>query len=126
MNIDLTTPVQTRNGSKARILAVDLAGATDFPVVAAVTYPSGEELLHRFKADGTCSGYSHPLDLVPIPPKRIEVFLNICRKRAGHSWLCAAIFDASELVCDANIIPIGRAKISYDAETGNNLTIEKV
>lgn len=125
MNIDLTTPVQTRDGKKVRIIAVDIVGS-EYPVVAAVTQGVFESL-ERYTSDGRFGlAPSHHLDLVPIPPKRVEVFLNICHKRDGHAWSCAATFNASKLYDDANIIPIGRAKISYDAETGNNLTIEKV
>lgn len=74
-SLDLSKPVQTRDGRKARIIATDLAG--NQPLAVAVTDPSGNEWLSCFSLDGAY--YVHktslaPEDLVNAPDVKIVWF----------------------------------------------------
>ena len=79
----LATKVQTRDGRKARLLAVDLKSHSHkFPIVAAVLQSDGTEYIEIFYEDGrkyqaNDSGY----DIVNTPVTH-EVWMN-CYPRSG-------------------------------------------
>lgn len=77
-SLDLSKPVQTRDGRKARIIATDLAG--NQPLAVAVTDPSGNEWLSCFSLDGSYYPYNsdhpEPEDLVNTPERK-EMFMNL-------------------------------------------------
>lgn len=73
--LDLTRPVQTRDGRPARIISTDLK--SDWPLVAAVTYADGRENLFTYRMDGKIDvGASFNFDLVnkPYVHERWEVW----------------------------------------------------
>lgn len=71
MSIDLTKPVQTRDGRPVRILCADLKG-TCWPIVGAVQFGESESIV-RWNCDGQyeykTGGRDDPCDLIPIPKK---------------------------------------------------------
>lgn len=78
--LDLTKPVQTRDGRAVRILATDVADS-DYPIVAATQYEPEDEIVETFTREGhlllrpgvdTTSGN----DLINVPEKRV-LWLNI-------------------------------------------------
>lgn len=83
MTLDITKPVQTRDGKPARIVCTDMKGT--FPVVALVTQKSGNEVVNSYDSNGvyhTFSGKSDN-DLVNIP-ERVERWLNVYPPRVLH------------------------------------------
>lgn len=77
--VDLTKPVQTRDGRAARILCTDRKHL-DCPVVALVLV-DGSELVRSFYPDGRyLGGGANDNDLVNVPPKVVsEAYRNIYR-----------------------------------------------
>lgn len=75
--LDLTKPVQTKSGRKARILCCDREG--EKPIVALVGYQhsrsKGEDVLY-YHPDGMFAGTASEYDLVNIP-ERCSRFANI-------------------------------------------------
>lgn len=77
MTLDLTKPVQTRDGRAARILATDILGTC--PVAAAITTFEGDELIYAYTADGRFVSGPDPArsgDLINIPEPEINLTLN--------------------------------------------------
>lgn len=87
--LDLTKPVQTRDGRPARILATDVRHAI-YPVVAVVTHPDGGEAIIVATREGHYfSDYSHPshLDLMNVPETKVLelwVVVHSCGTRTFH------------------------------------------
>lgn len=73
--IDLTKPVQTRDGRRVRILCADAKG--DFPIIGAVEERDGTERSGSWMRDGRylCTGPSTS-DLLNLPEKR-PVWVNV-------------------------------------------------
>lgn len=85
--IDLTKPVQTRDGRPVEILRLNRVHPS-YPVVALVTQPDGRQDTATYTAQGDTytaqgdtyinSASPHPNDLVNVPPKVVsEAYLNI-------------------------------------------------
>jgi hypothetical protein len=75
MTLDITKPVQTRDGRSVRILCTDKKG--EFPIVALVTDENDKEFIGSYSSGGRyfnqgCSDN----DLVNVP-ERVERWLNI-------------------------------------------------
>jgi hypothetical protein len=75
MTLDLTKPVQTRDGRPARIICTDRVG--NFPVVALVPRKDGIEHINVYTCDGRaslrCNAHS---DLIPVPQRHM-VWCNV-------------------------------------------------
>ena len=72
MMLDLSKPVQTRDGRKVEILKTDLI-ASEYPIIAVVTSFSGKEFMHEYLPDGKLmiNVNLHKADLINIPkPKK--------------------------------------------------------
>lgn len=105
--LDLTKPMQTRDGRKVRLLASDLAGK--FPLVVAVARPDGSELLAvRCKNGGVYSGRQNEGDIINVPAKVIR-YLNIYSDRAG--LLHPSAIEADDV---AEIGRIARIRIEFN------------
>lgn len=98
--LDLSKPVQTRDGRPVRILSTDRRGG-EYPIVALVS--TGEiENVATFTIDGKCGGAicrPHTHDLVNIPERRF-LWLNIYANDLGsaHTTKQAAnIYNESAL-----------------------------
>lgn len=76
--VDLTKPVQTRDGRAARILCTDRKHS-EHPVVALVKCHDFQEHCYTFSADGrNLPGLGTDLDLVNVPPKVVsEAYRNV-------------------------------------------------
>lgn len=74
--IDLTKPVRTRDGRKARVVATDMNGSEGDTVLALITEPDGNEYAYEFKADGSyyCPADPSHNDLVQAPEQRRRYF----------------------------------------------------
>lgn len=86
--LDITKPVQTRSGGKARIVATDLTGP--YPILAVLTDGNGSVRSETYQANGwEYASREGEDDLVNTPETR-ERFLNL-----GQAY-GAAKFAASE------------------------------
>lgn len=74
---DVTKPVQTRDGRKARIICTDHTG--DTPIITLVTNSQDVELVYYHNLDGICLYNSSRLNLINIPERR-SIFRNIYRE----------------------------------------------
>jgi hypothetical protein len=95
MKIDLTKPVQTRDGRPARVVSEKGVGA--FPVLALITAPDGSEHILRYTPAGNimlAPGQSAD-DLVNVPETTEAIlYMNVGRthsvlsgaKRAASGW----------------------------------------
>lgn len=64
MILDIKKPIRTMDGSKARIIYTDLKG--DYPIVAAIEFIPGHEMVGSFSIEGKYSIYYH-LNIENIP-----------------------------------------------------------
>lgn len=78
-----TKPVQTRNGSNARIICINRK-SDKFKIVALVEDTTTEEAIHTYCLDGSYSDsdIEHPLDLINIPEKH-SAWFNFFRSEVG-------------------------------------------
>lgn len=83
MKLDITKPVQTRDGRPVRILCTDKKG--NYPVVGLVTNNDGSETVNSYRHDGVyySAGVSDA-DLVNAPERK-ERWLNMYPPSLGHS-----------------------------------------
>lgn len=97
--LDLSKPIQTRDGRKVRVLATDIKGLRPVVCVLAsfnehlddsiVTYP----ITGKYYSDKD----THALDLIPIPPKpvTIERWVNVFPNGLGCVFNSKARADES-------------------------------
>lgn len=74
MTLDLTKPVQTREGLPAEIVRTDMGGST--PILAVVTPGSGIKYPVMTRLDGQQYSAVAPSDLVNAPEPKRYVWLN--------------------------------------------------
>lgn len=83
MKLDLTKPVETRDGRKARIICTDFK-RENRPILAAIADHNGIESTDYFWENGQLYGCSdEPGDLVNIKEKH-EVWINIYPNNSAH------------------------------------------
>lgn len=89
--LDLTRPVQTRDGRKARVFCTDFR-AKKFPLCGAIDTPMGEEPA-IWTAQGGFVGDNNPdcRDLINVPEER---FVNVYSNVAGREFIGADIFTS--------------------------------
>jgi hypothetical protein len=75
MTLDLSRPVQTRDGRSVRILCTDLKN-NKFPIVAALVDEFGVEYAYQYETDGTFKQGGGELDLINVPTKR-TIWCNV-------------------------------------------------
>lgn len=100
MTLDLSKPVQTRDGRPVRILCTD-ARRTKEPVIGLIQYLDGSELIGTWTIDGVYNYHRHDpsdSDLINIPPMKKKVMIEIAItlnndgtyypwcKRFGEPW----------------------------------------
>ena len=96
MTLDLTKPVQTRDGRAVRILATDIK--SDAPIVAAIQIFKNDEKVYCYKANGNLLGsiYENLLDLVNVPEtKWMNVYLDK-DKPGSHPYVGNVPWDTKE------------------------------
>jgi hypothetical protein len=75
--LDLTKPVQTREGHKVRILCTNRAGGL-YPIVALVDEGRGIEVTGSWTRDGlNVVGDPSPRDLINVPPPTTKVNVEV-------------------------------------------------
>jgi len=74
--VDLTKPVQTRDGRKARVLCTDRKHNISAPVIALLTEENGNEFCRTYRADGQYMPCRSASDLVNLPEKRM-IWVNV-------------------------------------------------
>lgn len=111
---DPSKPVQTRDGKAARIIATDKKG--QFPIVALLTMPDGNEELFSVTRDGRSSTTMHlsSFDLINIPEKH-TVWLNCY---LGHCGDFYPTREAADLGRSSNRI----ACVKVEFEEGEGLS----
>lgn len=80
LELDLTKPVQTRNGLPVRILCIDRVSAMDWSVVGLIKKVSEEWLTSWTKAGRHHSSTEH--DLVNIPPPKAKCSATLLLRRS--------------------------------------------
>jgi hypothetical protein len=68
--LDLTKPVQTRDGRKVTIYTTEHNSQTGYSIVGAILDENGSATLRQWRADGLYSPVNSPNDLVNVPTKR--------------------------------------------------------
>ncbi len=95
--LDLTKPVQTRDGRPVRILANDMKA--DQPVVGVVTNNDGREFVAQWDVSGKFyqrSPHEGPTDLINVPPKPVKYYAHVYRSpESGEPTLGALSRDAA-------------------------------
>jgi hypothetical protein len=85
MTLDLTKPVQTRDGRKVRIVCTDYANTYKRPIIGLIAGFDdgrfGHEMMQVYALDGTCTTAAQ--DLVNVPEKR---WLNIYTNNPGLKY----------------------------------------
>lgn len=76
MALDLSKPIQTRDGKPARILANDVKGDTENKIIALVDTGDEEILAIRLASGRLLEGAERPDDLVNAPERRV-VYRNL-------------------------------------------------
>lgn len=89
MTLDLSKPVQTRDGRPVRILCTNLRSAT-FPVVGIASHADGSESAYTWTAEGFFLGVNKnsEADLINTPPKMVKVQaeVRLFRGSNGNVW----------------------------------------
>lgn len=83
--LDLTKPVQTKNGSPVRILCTDRVG--ERPVVGLIMSPDGGETGVSWTLEGRKGPYygTDAYDLVNVP-EEVTLWFNVYRRLNGEVW----------------------------------------
>lgn len=82
--LDLTKPVQTREGDPVRIICTDRKG--EYPIIGLITSDNGNghEDVRAWPIDGQFhSKNMQRLDLINVPPKPVKYFVNVYRHTNG-------------------------------------------
>ncbi len=118
--LDLTKPVQTLDGRKARILCTDLEGDDGYTIVAAVHHSKHVEDVHRYTRGGVWSkGKASGLDLVNVHEKvRVKGWLNI-NEDGGMHFLPETDRGTANLYARKNRIAC--VEIDMEVEKGHGL-----
>lgn len=92
--LDLTKPVQTRDGRTARIICTDAKTSSGFPIIALVADASGNEFLVSHTSDGyyNSSKDKHNNNLINIPEKH-EMWVNCYPGLTARDYLTRKAAD---------------------------------
>jgi hypothetical protein len=78
MTLDLTKPIQTRDGRPARVLATDLNHSMGYSLTVAVGNRRGYEITEQYPPSGRFNpDEDRPYDLINVPEKSVTRFLNL-------------------------------------------------
>ena len=81
--LDLTKPVQTRDGHPVRILCTDRKGSSNV-VVGLVDRGDNVEVTMSWTEDGLYAvGGNSRNDLINVPPKPVKYYVNVYRNMNG-------------------------------------------
>lgn len=87
--LDLTKPVQTRDGHPVRILCTDRKGK--YPVVGLVISNYDDDFIRCWPVSGIydLDRLQH-LDLINVPPKPVKYYVNVFRDSDGEIYIGGA------------------------------------
>ena len=117
---DPTKPVQTRNGSKARIVPADRRHPSH-PICALVLYADGTEGVYFYEPDGCSCGPEKSLfDLVNIPERiQWEGWVNLYdNSKMSPSFLYRSKQEADQYASNGRLACV---KITIDCAEGEGL-----
>jgi hypothetical protein len=88
--LDLTKPVQTRDGRPVRILATDARRGNDRHVVGLIDNNGFNDVVCVWGQDGMV--YSAKIDdavcgLINVPPKPVKYYAHVYRRPNGCVWI---------------------------------------
>lgn len=84
--LDLTKPVQTRDGRPVRILCLDFA--SPLSIVYAIKNNDGSEQLHSCYPNGIKQPHVESwCDLINAPPKPVKYYAHVYRRPNGCVWI---------------------------------------
>lgn len=86
--LDLTQPVQTRDGRPVRILCTN--AKSDDPIVGLILHESGFESPAMWKPNGQWAHTSGDADLINAPQK-LRIWATRHRNKHGNEWATAHI-----------------------------------
>lgn len=122
---DPTKPVQLRDGSPARIIAVDINHSV-YPIVAAYTSEHGEEICEMFTSEGNYyAGGEDNMDLVNVPEVPVVVattYTNVYD--TGEFGFSKS--HINELPSNNGITGVVKGVVKVDVYSDGSFTIEKV
>lgn len=79
--LDLTKPVQTRDGRPVRILCTDRVGKYQ---MVGLILEDGHEYVETWNLNGQkYEGIISDIDLINVPPKPVKYFINVYRNMNG-------------------------------------------
>lgn len=117
-NLDLTKPVQTRQGQPVRVLCSDRAHP-EYPVIALVRMQNGTEFLETYTADGkrVPSAADDSLNNLVNVPQKIEGWLNFYADGSFSQYLHSIRENADDIAEGAKD-RVACVKISYTEGEG--------
>ena len=74
--LDLTKPLQTRDGRPARVICTDRNGVETS--IVALVMVDGNEIPYCYTSNGCCGTAPHPLDLINAPVKHVREYWVNC------------------------------------------------
>ena len=121
--VDLTKPVQTRDGRPVEILRLNRIHP-HYPVVALITQPDGRQDTATYTAQGSAQVNSvspHPIDLANVPPKVLsEAYRSVYR----DGGVGATFTTAQAAKREASPNALGTIKLTTFDD--GSFTVEKV
>lgn len=109
--LDLTKPVQTRDGRSVRILCMDKKGWA--PVIGLIMRPDGYEEVQAWDKDGLAGDCAKNVDLVNAPPPKTVRYINVYReKRGGELYPGGLLHTSQEMAHRMAVKEEGRTPIA--------------
>lgn len=86
--LDLTKPVQTRDGRPVRILCADARFGTGYTIVGLIDN-GGADTWCSWKPSGFAlqDGKERNYDLINVPPKPVKYYAHVYRRPNGCVWI---------------------------------------
>lgn len=75
MQVDLTKPVQTKGGRRARVICTDAANSS-YPVLVLIADDFGHEDVVRYDSAGYHAGGAGAWDLINVPAEQVR-YINV-------------------------------------------------
>lgn len=118
--LDLTKPVQTRNGMPVRIICTNVKG--NYPIVGATLSEVTDyayERVHQWSLEGVSLWYGEQFTLENVPPKPVTLYANVYKSEIfkGGYYLGTAFKtkeEAAEVLHRAT--PVAVAQITFTPE----------
>ena len=117
--LDLTKPMQTRDGRKVELLTDNLSG--DYPLVGLVTEADGSRLLIKVTREGRFSAFwtdDHPSDIINVTTRHVR-YVNFDDDGSAFSFTSRHLADQAAKIADEVLgIPRRIACVRVEFEDG--------